>query len=63
MKVGKKATVDSAAPDRGDGYGVSLRWTALQPGNSMDAVFELNKAKDFTGFRKAAASLKCPRRT
>ncbi|MGW6273023.1 penicillin acylase family protein [Streptomyces sp. NPDC055060] len=60
VKVGKKATVDSAAPDRGDGYGVSLRWTALKPGRSMDAVFELNKATDFTGFRKAAASFEVP---
>ncbi|GGV52977.1 beta-lactam antibiotic acylase [Streptomyces longisporoflavus] len=60
VKVGKKATVDSAAPDRGDGYGVSLRWTALKPGKSMDAVFELNKAKDFAGFRKAAASFEVP---
>ncbi|MFE0131281.1 penicillin acylase family protein [Streptomyces sp. NPDC059037] len=60
VKVGKKATVDSAAPDRGDGYGVSLRWTALQPGKSMDAVFGLNKAKDFSDFRKAAASFEVP---
>ncbi|MGW6024487.1 penicillin acylase family protein [Streptomyces sp. NPDC055099] len=60
VKVGKKATVDSAAPDRGDGYGVSLRWTALKPGKSMDAVFELNKAKDFAGFRKAASSFEVP---
>ncbi|MGW0906856.1 penicillin acylase family protein [Streptomyces sp. NPDC002853] len=60
VKVGKKATVDSAAPDRGDGYGVSLRWTALQPGRSMDAVFELNKAKDFADFRKAASSFEVP---
>ncbi|MEV8018358.1 penicillin acylase family protein [Streptomyces sp. NPDC086554] len=60
VKVGKKATVDSAAPDRGDGYGVSLRWTALQPGKSMDAVFALNKAKDFSDFRKAAASFEVP---
>ncbi|MFE0173747.1 penicillin acylase family protein [Streptomyces sp. NPDC059002] len=60
VKVGKKAGVDTAAPDRGDGYGVALRWTALTPGKSMDAVFELNKAKDFTEFRKAAASFEVP---
>ena len=30
-KVGEKAPVDNAAPDRGDGYAVALRWTALQP--------------------------------
>ncbi|MGH4029764.1 penicillin acylase family protein [Actinomycetota bacterium Odt1-20B] len=60
VKVGKKATVDTAAPDRGDGYGVALRWTALSPGRSMDAVFELNKAKDWQEFRKAAASFEVP---
>ncbi|MER5181845.1 penicillin acylase family protein [Streptomyces sp. NPDC002896] len=60
VKVGQKATVDSAAPDRGDGYGVSLRWTALTPGKSMDAVFELNKAENWTQFRKAAADFEVP---
>ncbi|WP_405925177.1 penicillin acylase family protein [Streptomyces sp. NBC_00035] len=60
VKVGEKATVDSAAPDRGDGYGISLRWTALEPGNSMDAVFELDKASDWTEFRNASASFDVP---
>ncbi|MFF1421165.1 penicillin acylase family protein [Streptomyces sp. NPDC058280] len=59
-KVGDKAPVGDVAPDRGDGYAVSLQWTALQPGKSMDAVFELNKAKDFTGFRKAAEHFEVP---
>ncbi|MFE6481814.1 penicillin acylase family protein [Streptomyces sp. NPDC057757] len=60
VKVGQKATVDTAAPDRGDGYGISLRWTALEPGNSMDAVFELDKASDWTEFRNASASFDVP---
>ncbi|MFF1681775.1 penicillin acylase family protein [Streptomyces sp. NPDC058256] len=60
VKVGEKATVDSAAPDRGDGYGISLRWTALDPGNSMDAVFELDKASNWTEFRNASASFDVP---
>ncbi|WP_432105691.1 penicillin acylase family protein [Streptomyces sp. bgisy091] len=59
-KVGKKAPVTTSAPDRGDGYGVSLKWTALQPGRSMDAVFELNRAKDWTSFRKAAEHFEVP---
>ncbi|MDX3434438.1 penicillin acylase family protein, partial [Streptomyces sp. ME01-18a] len=59
-KVGKKAPVTTSAPDRGDGYGVALKWTALSPGKSMDAVFELNRAKDFTTFRKAAANFEVP---
>ncbi|MEV8228749.1 penicillin acylase family protein [Streptomyces sp. NPDC079167] len=59
-KVGKKAPVTTSAPDRGDGYGVSLKWTALEPGKSMDAVFELNRAKDFASFRKAAEHFEVP---
>ncbi|MEU0147321.1 penicillin acylase family protein [Streptomyces sp. NPDC006288] len=59
-KVGKKAPVINSAPDRGDGYAVALKWTALKAGHSMDAVFELNRAKDFTSFRKAAAHFEVP---
>ncbi|HLL63669.1 MAG TPA: penicillin acylase family protein, partial [Propionibacteriaceae bacterium] len=60
VRVGRKATVDTAAPDRGDGYGVALRWTGLQPGTTMEAVFAMNRAKDFTDFRKAAALFEVP---
>jgi penicillin amidase len=60
VKVGKKATVDSGAPDRGDGYAIALRWTALDPGNSMDAVFKLDKASNWSEFRKASASFDVP---
>ncbi|MEV6163169.1 penicillin acylase family protein [Streptomyces sp. NPDC052052] len=59
-KVGQKAPVTNAAPDRADGYAVALKWTALDPGHSMDAVFELNRAKDFTSFRKAAQHFEVP---
>ncbi|MEV6393564.1 penicillin acylase family protein [Streptomyces sp. NPDC051907] len=58
--VGQKAPVSNSAPDRGAGYGVALQWTALQPGNTMDAVFELNRAKDFQQFRKAASKFEVP---
>ncbi|MER5847998.1 penicillin acylase family protein [Streptomyces sp. NPDC002012] len=59
-KVGQKAPVANAAPDRADGYAVALKWTALEPGKSMDAVFELNRAKDFPSFRKAAEHFEVP---
>ncbi|MFF2960504.1 penicillin acylase family protein [Streptomyces sp. NPDC057963] len=59
-KVGQKAPVGNSAPDRADGYAVALKWTALDPGHSMDAVFELNRAKDFPSFRKAAAHFEVP---
>ncbi|MFE9452477.1 penicillin acylase family protein [Streptomyces sp. NPDC006739] len=60
VQVGKKATVNTAAPDRGDGYGIALRWTALDPGTSMDAVFALDRAADWSGFRAAAALFDVP---
>ncbi|MFD9724931.1 penicillin acylase family protein [Streptomyces sp. NPDC059072] len=58
--VGSRAPVASSAPDRGTGYAVALRWTALDPGKSMDAVFKLDKAKNFDDFRKAAADFEVP---
>ena len=33
-----------ARPPRGDGYAVALRWTALTPGRTADALFELDRA-------------------
>ncbi|MCH0562222.1 MULTISPECIES: penicillin acylase family protein [unclassified Streptomyces] len=60
VQVGKKATVDTSAPDRGDGYGIALRWTALDPGTSMDAVFAMDKAADWEGFRAAAKLFEVP---
>ncbi|MEU3613970.1 penicillin acylase family protein [Streptomyces sp. NPDC006872] len=60
VDVGKKATVDAAAPDRGDGYAVALKWTALEPGTSMDAVFAMNKAADWDDFRAAAKKFDVP---
>ncbi|MFD6799755.1 penicillin acylase family protein [Streptomyces cyaneofuscatus] len=59
-KVGQKAPVSNAAPDRADGYAVALRWTALKPGKSMDAVFAINRAKDFATFRAAARNFEVP---
>ncbi|MFL4904769.1 penicillin acylase family protein [Streptomyces sp. MMS24-I2-30] len=60
VKVGKTASVDTAAPDRGDGYGIALKWTALEPGTTMDAVFALDKAADWSDFRDAAAQFDVP---
>ncbi|QKW07145.1 penicillin acylase family protein [Streptomyces sp. NA04227] len=59
-EVGRKAGVDASAPDRGEGYGVALKWTALTPGRTMDAVFSLNKAGNWQEFRKAAESFEVP---
>ncbi|HXR69557.1 MAG TPA: penicillin acylase family protein [Actinocrinis sp.] len=47
-----------AAP--GIQYGVALQWTALQPNPTMDALFELDRATDWTEFRAAAADFTVP---
>ncbi|MET9380092.1 penicillin acylase family protein [Streptomyces sp. NPDC002928] len=60
VKVGEKATVDTEAPDRGDGYGIALKWTALEAGTSMDAVFAMDKAADWSDFRAAAKKFDVP---
>ncbi|WP_046723684.1 penicillin acylase family protein [Streptomyces xiamenensis] len=59
-ETGQTAPVDAGAPDRGNGYAVSLSWTALEPANTMDAVFGLNTATDFDAFRAAAADFAVP---
>ncbi|HEX5199063.1 MAG TPA: penicillin acylase family protein [Actinoplanes sp.] len=43
-----------------DAYAVAMRWTALTPGRTMDALFALNQAQDFTQFRAAAAQFEVP---
>ncbi|PZH07050.1 penicillin acylase family protein [Streptomyces sp. NTH33] len=60
VTVGKKAQVNTAAPDRGEGYGIALKWTALEPGTTMDAVFAIDKAKNFDDFRSAAELFDVP---
>ncbi|MFJ1757429.1 penicillin acylase family protein [Kitasatospora sp. NPDC088134] len=60
QKVGRNAPAGLTAPDRAAGYGVALRWTALVPGKTMDAVFKLDRAADFAGFRAAAQDFAVP---
>ncbi|TWF98294.1 penicillin acylase family protein [Kitasatospora viridis] len=61
QNVGTYAPVGNAAPDRGTtGYGVALKWTALTPGKTMDAVFEFDKATDWNSFRAAAQDFAVP---
>lgn len=50
---------DAAAGMSGE-YAVSLRWTALDPGTTARALFALNTARDFDGFRKAASLFDVP---
>ena len=47
-------------PERGDGYAVALRWTALTPHNTFDAFDKLNTAANWDDFRNAAKDLAVP---
>ena len=58
--VGANARVPSGAPPRGNGYAVALSWTALTPGRTADAIFDLDKATDWASFRQAARSFAVP---
>jgi penicillin amidase len=44
----------------GRSYAVALAWTALRPGRTMDAIFGMDRAQDFTQFRAAARRLAAP---
>jgi penicillin G amidase len=50
----------SGAPDGDYDYEVSLQWTALTPGSTAQAIFALNRARDWNGFRQAAALFDVP---
>ncbi|MEU6238919.1 penicillin acylase family protein [Kitasatospora sp. NPDC047058] len=43
-----------------DGYAVAMQWTALDPAPTVDALFALDRAKDWNEFRAAAAVFASP---
>ena len=58
--AGVTAPVPRRAPYRGFGYAVALRWTALDPGRTADALFAINQATNWDDFRDAARSFEVP---
>ena len=48
------------AREAGGGLAVALRWTALDPGRTADAIGLLDTAQNWTQFRTAAASFEVP---
>jgi penicillin amidase len=48
------------APAADAPYAVALRWTALDPGRTIEALFALDTAANWTEFRRAAALLDAP---
>ncbi|MGC9667213.1 penicillin acylase family protein [Planosporangium sp. 12N6] len=57
-------TADGRATDTAaktsPGYAVALRWTALDPGRTAEAIFTLNNARGWSDFRRAAAQFEVP---
>jgi penicillin amidase len=50
----------ASLPGQADEVAVALRWTALTPGRTADAILALNKASNFEEFRTAAAFFEVP---
>ncbi len=59
-EVGRRAPVRPGSPARDGGYAVALRWTALQPSRTADAVMGLDTARDWSEFRRAASLFDVP---
>ncbi|WP_433498971.1 penicillin acylase family protein [Sphaerimonospora sp. CA-214678] len=53
-------TSQDASQDASQELEVALRWTALDPGRTADAILLLNKAENFEQFRAAAATFEVP---
>jgi penicillin G amidase len=58
--VGRTTTAALTGGADAPSYEVALRWTALQPGRTMDAIFGINQAGDWESFRSAARFLDVP---
>lgn len=57
----ERAEAPGAGTDRLSGeYAVSLRWTALDPGTTAEAIFRLDRAEDYDDFRAAAEKFDVP---
>ena len=54
------AEAGTAATDSATELEVSLQWTALSPGSTAQAVFALNRARDWNQFRAAAELFDVP---
>ncbi|ASW57618.1 penicillin acylase family protein [Plantactinospora sp. KBS50] len=58
--TGGAGPAPAAAAPTGPVTAVALRWTALDPGRTMDAVFAINRATDPATLRQAAALFEVP---
>ena len=59
-RAGADAPVGKRAPEPGRGYAVALRWTALDPGRTADALFGIDQASNWNEFKDAARLFEAP---
>ena len=57
-RMGDNGPLDGVQTSRD--FEVALRWTGLEPAQTADAIFQLNSATDWEGFREAARSFAVP---
>ncbi|MGH8881802.1 MAG: penicillin acylase family protein, partial [Stackebrandtia sp.] len=65
VSPGPTPSLDTSVPDvpgqaTREPYGVALRWTALDPGRTVEAIFALNTAANWKDFRAATALFDVP---
>ncbi|WP_344977542.1 penicillin acylase family protein [Streptosporangium fragile] len=60
MKDARDTLPGSAAIFDEEADAVALKWTALEPGRSADAIFAMNTAQDWQQFRAAASRFEVP---
>ncbi|MFJ5679597.1 penicillin acylase family protein [Streptomyces sp. NPDC093097] len=58
--AGKGTEPGVPPPGARDGYAVAMQWTALDPAPTVNALFALDRAKDWKDFRAAAADFASP---
>ena len=58
--VADQAPVDRTAAGDEEKFALALQWTALEPGRTADAIFDLNQASDWDEFRAAVSSFEVP---
>ena len=58
--VGANSPAGDKPPDRGNGYAVSVAWTALSPGTTADAIFAIDRATSWAEFQDAAEGFAAP---
>lgn len=51
---------ENSGADLPENYAIALRWTALEPGNTFQSIFMINRAQNFEEFRAAASQFVAP---